>query len=179
MLLKCAWSAPLFHQVEEGSGMRGAGEGLRSTGKNRPGGVPAPPHTFTHLCPCFFPPPALMQAWQAADLGGDGKLDEREFCLFVQLLRGAQKGWPLPARLSGEEAAALLGEAPMPARPAQPPQLHIDAAHMRSVLHGQGQAAPGPAHSRQASQELEQSVIQVGHWGWMIESWQAADVMLM
>ncbi|PRW32634.1 epidermal growth factor receptor substrate 15-like 1 [Chlorella sorokiniana] len=101
--------------------------------------------------------PLFHQAWQAADLGGDGKLDEREFCLFVQLLRGAQKGWPLPARLSADEAAALLGEAPMPAPPAQPPQLHIDAAHMRSVLHGQGQQ---PAHSRQASMEHEQSVIQ-------------------
>ena len=104
------------------------------------------------------PTRCFLQAWQAADLGGDGKLDEREFCLFVQLLRGAQKGWPLPARLSAEEAAALLGEAPMPAPPAaQQPQLHIDAAHMRSVLHGQAQQA----HSRQASMELEQSVIQV------------------
>lgn len=112
------------------------------------------------LSACAAAPPVLLpslQAWQAADLGGDDRLDQREFCLFVQLLRGAQKGWPLPARLSEGEAAALLGEAPMPAAPAQPPQLHIDAAHMRSVLHGQG-----PAHSRQGSLERQQSVIQAG-----------------
>lgn len=127
----------------------------------------------------MFPPfclPDPLQAWQAADLGGDGKLDEREFCLFVQLLRGAQKGWPLPARLSAEEAAALLGEAPMPAPPAQPAPLHIDAAHMRSVLHGQGQQAQ-QAVSRQAS--MEQSVIQVRLVSWLGALWcqgQAAGV---
>ena len=59
-------------------------------------------------------PHLFHQAWGAADLGHDGRLDRREFCLFVQLLRGAQKGLPLPAALAPEEAAALLGEAPMP-----------------------------------------------------------------
>ena len=93
------------------------------------------------------------QAWQAADRGGRGRLGERDFCLFVQLLRGAQKGRPLPAALSEGEAAALLGEAPMPGGGAAP--LHIDAAHLRSVL----------GHSRQASlagHEVAESVLQVG-----------------
>ncbi|PSC68707.1 Molybdopterin synthase catalytic subunit [Micractinium conductrix] len=90
-------------------------------------------------------------AWAASDLGGDGRLDCREFCLFVQLLRGAQKGRPLPARLSPEEAAALLGERAMPE--ALPAPLHIDTAHMRAVL--------GGSHSRQGSvAEQEHSVMQ-------------------
>lgn len=100
--------------------------------------------------------PALLQAWQAADLGGDGRLDKREFCLFVQLLRGAQKGCPLPLRLNEAEAAALLGERPMPASApnsgrAAGPEIHIDSARMRAALAG--------GHSRQES--MEQSVIQV------------------
>lgn len=141
-------------------------------------GLPCPiaaKSALTYTCSHPSASPDPLQAWQAADLGGDGKLDEREFCLFVQLLRGAQKGWPLPARLSAEEAAALLGEAPMPAPPAQPAPLHIDAAHMRSVLHGAGQQAQ-QAVSRQAS--MEQSVIQVRLVGWE-HSWcqrQAACV---
>ncbi len=93
-------------------------------------------------------------AWSAADLGADGRLDCREFCLFVQLLRGAQKGLPLPSRLTPEEAAGLLGEAGLPPPPAAPAAVHIDAAHMRAVLSG---------HSRQASMaEQAESVIQVG-----------------
>ncbi|KAL4421457.1 hypothetical protein ABPG75_010748 [Micractinium tetrahymenae] len=91
-------------------------------------------------------------AWTAADLGADGRLDCGEFCLFVQLLRGAQKGLPLPSRLTPEEVAGLLGEAAMPPPPAAPAQVHIDAAHMRAVLSG---------HSRQGSMaEQAESVIQ-------------------
>jgi hypothetical protein len=98
------------------------------------------------------------QAWQAADMGGDGRLDCREFCLFVQLLRGAQKGRRLPGRpLAAAEAAALLGEAPMPAAaPAgRGALLHIDSARMRSALSAR--------HSRQASMaEQEELGLQVG-----------------
>ena len=154
-------------------------------------------------------------AWAASDLGGDGRLDCREFCLFVQvgssggrqppvawlpapvlltcllwvtllrkrvmknrpptpclasvqLLRGAQKGRPLPARLSPEEAAALLGERAMPE--ALPAPLHIDTAHMRAVL--------GGSHSRQGSvAEQEHSVMQVslGVCGWVEGQVQVDD----
>lgn len=89
-------------------------------------------------------------AWQAADLDGTGSLNCREFCLFIQMLRSAQKGRTVPERLTAEEAAALLGEIPMP--PA-PPLMHIDAAHLRSVL----------GHSRQHSmtaQEADEAVMQ-------------------
>jgi hypothetical protein len=110
-----------------------------------------------------MPAPVFHAAWEAADLRGDGRLDARAFCLFVQLLRGAQKGRAVPPRLSPEQAAALLGEGPMPGQGGaggQPP-LHIDAVRLRSVLQGQG-------HSRQASQasqEVAESVLHVSEPG--------------
>jgi hypothetical protein len=93
----------------------------------------------------------FAQAWHAADMTADGRLDAREFCLFVQLLRGAQKGCAIPPGLTQAEAEGLLGEGPMP-RAAAPP-IHINGAQLgRALSSGRG-AVQGL--------EREESVLQV------------------
>eukprot|EP00887_Chlorella_sp_A99_P005720 scaffold1.g5720.t1 len=76
-----------------------------------------------------LPPPLFAHAWALADADADGRLSRTEFCVFMSLLRMAQKGQPLPLALGWEAFAALLGP---------PPPIRVDAGRLRGALHRSG-----------------------------------------
>ena len=119
-------------------------------------------------------PHLFGQAWAAADMDGDGVLARREFCLFMALLRLAQKGAPLPARLTAAQAAALLGQeqqaqggsvalAAEQQQQQQPPPIKVDLQRIRSALHHTGRRQQSlDAAEGGAAQQLLQHGEQVG-----------------
>jgi hypothetical protein len=97
-----------------------------------------------HLFACTaLSAPLFAGLWRAADVDGDDMLSTREFALFMHLLRLAQKGVPLPAKLLPEHAAALLG---LPTGPLAAQTMRVDLPMLSGALRPDGGSRPPSPH---------------------------------
>ncbi|KAK9814682.1 hypothetical protein WJX72_009730 [[Myrmecia] bisecta] len=57
-------------------------------------------------------PRKFQHVWELSDLDGDQRLNQREFCLFMYLLKALRKGVDMPAYLIAEQVERLIGGGP-------------------------------------------------------------------